>query len=167
MAPWSLVLSKSGWLWIFNTLCRTDHPYLIAWLFRTHSLNWDWLKDHIKLLFSFCCCFCSVAKLWQTLWDPMVCSTPDLPVFHYLLEFAQIQVHWVGDVSPSICHEVMGPDAVIFVFWMLSFKPTFSLYSFTFIKRLFSSSSLSAIGEGNGALLQYSCPENPMDRGAW
>ena len=28
---------------------------------------------------------------------------------------------------------------------MLSFKPTFSLYSFTFTKRLFSSSSLSAI----------------------
>ena len=34
----------------------------------------------------------------------------------------------------------MGPDAMIFVFWMLSFKPTFSLSSFTFIKRLFSSS---------------------------
>ena len=43
-------------------------------------------------------------------------------------------------VSPSICHfEVMGPNAMIFVFWMLSFKPTFSLCSFTFIKRLFSS----------------------------
>ena len=28
-------------------------------------------------------------------------------------------------VSPSICHEVMGPDAMIFVFWMLRFKPTF------------------------------------------
>ena len=40
-------------------------------------------------------------------------------------------------VSPSICHEVMGPDAMILVFWMLSFKPTFSLSSFTFIKRLF------------------------------
>ena len=39
----------------------------------------------------------------------------------------------------------MGPDAMIFVFWMLSFKPTFSLSSFTFIKRLFSSSLLSAI----------------------
>ena len=24
-------------------------------------------------------------------------------------------------VSPSISHEVMGPDAMIFVFWMLSF----------------------------------------------
>ena len=28
-------------------------------------------------------------------------------------------------VSPSTCHEVMGPDAMILVFWMLSFKPTF------------------------------------------
>ena len=28
-------------------------------------------------------------------------------------------------VSPSICHEVIGQDAVIFAFWMLSFKPVF------------------------------------------
>ena len=48
-------------------------------------------------------------------------------------------------VSPSISHEVMGLDAMILVYWMLSFKPTFSFSSFTFIKRLFSSSSLSAI----------------------
>ena len=39
----------------------------------------------------------------------------------------------------------MGPDAMIFVFWMLSFKPTFSLSSFTFIK---SCSLLSAIKGG-------------------
>ena len=51
----------------------------------------------------------------------------------------------VSTVCPSISHEVMGPDAMILVFWMLSFKPTFSLSSFSFIKRLFSSSSLSAI----------------------
>ena len=38
-------------------------------------------------------------------------------------------------LSPSICHEVMGPDAMILVFWMLSFKSTFSLSSFTYIKR--------------------------------
>ena len=48
-------------------------------------------------------------------------------------------------VSPSICYEVMGPDAMILVFWTLSLKPTFSLSSLSFIKRLFSSSSLSAI----------------------
>ena len=48
----------------------------------------------------------------------------------------------------------MGPDAIILVFWMLSFKPTFSLSSFTFIKRLFSSSSLSAIRVVSSAYLR-------------
>ena len=33
----------------------------------------------------------------------------------------------VSIVSPTICHEVIGPDAMILVFWMLSFKPTFSM----------------------------------------
>ena len=47
--------------------------------------------------------------------------------------------------SPSICHEVIGPDAMILVFLMLSFEPAFSLSSFIFIKSLFSFSSLSAI----------------------
>ena len=50
------------------------------------------------------------------------------------------KVYTVSNVSQSISHEVKGPDAIIFVFWMLSFKSTFSLFSFTFIKRLFSSS---------------------------
>ena len=36
----------------------------------------------------------------------------------------------------SICHQVMGLDAIILVLWMLSFKPAFS-HSFTLIKRLF------------------------------
>ena len=62
-----------------------------------------------------------------------------------ILEPKKIKSATVSTVSPSFCHEVMGPDAKIFVFWMLSFKPAFSLSSFTFIKRLFSSSSLSAI----------------------
>ena len=36
----------------------------------------------------------------------------------------------ISIVSPSICHEVMGPDAMIFILWTLSFKPTFSLFHF-------------------------------------
>ena len=60
----------------------------------------------------------------------------------------------VSIVSPSISHEIMGPDAMILVFWMLSFKPTFSLFSFTFIKRLFSSSSLSVIRVVSSAYLR-------------
>ena len=57
-------------------------------------------------------------------------------------------------VSPSISHEVMGPDVMILVFWMFNFKPTFSLSSFTFSKRLFSSSSLSAIRVVSSAYLR-------------
>ena len=69
-----------------------------------------------------------------------------------ILEPPEIKSVTVPIVSSSICHEVMGPDAMIFVFWMLSFKSTFSLSSFTFIKRLFSS-SLSAIRVVSSAYL--------------
>ena len=62
-----------------------------------------------------------------------------------ILEPPKMKSDSASTVSPSIFHEVMGPDAMILVFWMLSFKPTFSLSSFTFIRRLFHSSSLSAI----------------------
>ena len=55
---------------------------------------------------------------------------------------------------PIYFHDVMGPDAMIFVFWMLSLKPAFSLSSFTFTKRLFSSSSLSAIKVVSSAYLR-------------
>ena len=44
-----------------------------------------------------------------------------------ILEPPKIKSDTVSIVSTSICHEVMGPDAMILVFWMLSFKPTFSL----------------------------------------
>ena len=57
-----------------------------------------------------------------------------------ILEPKKIKYLTVSIVSPSICHEVMGPDAMILIFWMLSFTPTFSVSSFTFIRRLFSSS---------------------------
>ena len=53
-----------------------------------------------------------------------------------------------------MCHEVMGPDAMIFIFWMLNFKPTFSHSSFTLIKRLFSSSLLSTIRVVSSAYLK-------------
>ena len=63
-----------------------------------------------------------------------------------ILEPKKIKSATISIVYPSFCHEVMGPNATVFVFWVLSFKPGFSLSSFTFIKRFFSSSSFSAIG---------------------
>ena len=44
-----------------------------------------------------------------------------------ILEPPKIKSVTVSIVSPSLCHEVMRPDAMILVFWMLSFKPTFPL----------------------------------------
>ena len=54
-----------------------------------------------------------------------------------ILEPKKINSITAPTFSPSICHEVMGPDAMILVFWTLSFKPAFSLTSFTLIKKLF------------------------------
>ena len=62
-----------------------------------------------------------------------------------ILEPKKIKSVIISIDSPSICYEVMGSDIMILVFLMLSFKPAFSLSSFTFIKRLLSSSSLSAM----------------------
>ena len=73
-----------------------------------------------------------------------------------VLEPKELKSVTVSIVSPSICYEVMGPDAMILVFWMLSFKPTFSLSCFTFIKRLFSSSSLTDFpGGSDGKVSSY------------
>ena len=64
--------------------------------------------------------------------------------FAVILEPKKIKPVTVSIFCRSICHEVMGSDTMILVFWMLNFKPAFSLSSFTFIKRLFSS-LLSAV----------------------
>ena len=48
-----------------------------------------------------------------------------------ILEPQKIKPATVSTFSPSISYDVMGPDAMIFIFWMLSFKPTFPLSSFT------------------------------------
>ena len=74
--------------------------------------------------------------------------------FAVILEPKKIKSLIVSTVSPSICHEVMRLDAMILVFWKLSLKPTFSLSSFTFIKRLFSAYLLSAIRVVSSAYLR-------------
>jgi len=48
-----------------------------------------------------------------------------------ILEPKKIKSVTVSIISPSIFHEVMGPDVMILVSWVLSFKPAFSLSSFT------------------------------------
>ena len=68
-----------------------------------------------------------------------------------ILEPPKIKSVTVSVVSSSICHKVMEPDAM---FLNGSFKPAFSLSSFTFIKRLFRSPLLSAIRVVSSAYLR-------------
>ena len=74
-----------------------------------------------------------------------------------ILEPKKIESVIVLTFLPSICHEVMGPDAMILVFLIFSFKLALSLSSFTLIKRLFSSSSPSAIRVVSFAYLGFPC----------
>ena len=84
----------------------------------------------------------------------------------------------VSIVFATICHEVMGPDTMILVFWMLRLSQL--LHSP--LSPCGSDSKASALnagdlgsipgsgrfsGEGNGNPLQYSCLENPMGGRAW
>ena len=68
-------------------------------------------KTH--LIHSNCFCCHSVAKLFATLCSSMDCSMPDSSVLHYLLEFAQIHVHWVIDaIQPSHPPWPLSPPAL-------------------------------------------------------
>ena len=63
----------------------------------------------------FSCYYYPVAKSCSTLFDSMDCSIPGSSVLHYLLEFAQIYVHWVNDtVSPSHLLPSIFPSIKVF-----------------------------------------------------
>ena len=97
---------------LFNMLSR----FVIAFLPRSKHLLFSWLESPSTVILS-------LRKLSLSLF----------PLFLHLYSSPSSLI-----VSPLHCHEVMGPDAMILVLWMLSFKSAFSLSSFTFIKKLFS-----------------------------
>ena len=72
-----------------------------------------------------------------------------------ILEPEKIRSATISNFSPSIYHEVMRPVTMVLVFWMLSFKAAFSFSSFTSLKRLFSSSSFSAVRVLSPVRLRY------------
>ena len=54
-------------------------------------------------------------SLCPTLWDPMNCSTPGLPVHHQLQGTTQTHVHWVGDAIQS-SHPLSSPSPPALIF---------------------------------------------------
>ena len=88
-------------------------------------------------------------------------SKQHLILWLLLLSAMILEPNKINSVTVSIFSPVclpwshgMGLDAMILVIWMLSLKRDFSLSSFTFIKRLFSSSLLSAIRVVSSAYLR-------------
>ena len=67
-----------------------------------HSRKYKWLKlvcypTLLRQQIHYTHQFSWVAQLCPTLCNPMDCSMPSFPVLHYLPEFAQTQVSWIGD----------------------------------------------------------------------
>ena len=79
----------------FKSLCVIESKAYLLWI------EYSWW------------CF-PVVNLCPTLCDPVDCSTPGLPGPHYLPEFAQIHVHWIGDaIQPSYPLLSFSPFAFI------------------------------------------------------
>ena len=130
-------------------MVQLSHPYLTTG--KTIALTrWTFVSKVMSLLFNMLSRFV-IAFLPRS--EYLLISWLQSPSA-VILEPEKRKSVTVSMVSPPICHEVMGLDAMLFVLWMLSFKPAFSLSSCTFIKRLFSSSSLSAIRVVSSAYLR-------------
>ena len=93
--------------------------------------------------FLFVCLFVYLFVLISWLQSPFAEILEPKKIICHCFHCFPIFSPWSGETR---CHDLY--------FWMLSFKPTFSLSSFTFFRRLFSSSSLSAIREVSSAYLK-------------
>ena len=87
---WEGSLEENGYMYMYGWA-----PLLSTW--NDHNIA-NWLSVQ----------FSSIAQSCRTLWDPIDCSTIGFPVYHQLLELAQIHVHRVGDaIQPS--HPLSSP----------------------------------------------------------
>ena len=111
--------SKASILWRSAFfIVQLSHPYMTTG--KTTALTrWAFVGKVMSLLFNM------LSRLVITFLSGRKClliswlQSPSAVI----LEPRIIKSDTVSTVSPSISHEVMGPDAMIFVFWMLSFKP--------------------------------------------
>ena len=103
---------------VISLLFNTLSRFVIAFLPRSKYLLISWLQLPLEVVL-----------------EPKNMKSVSISFFSHFLPWS----------DGTGCHDVKGPYVIMLVFWKLSFKPAFSLFSFTFIKRLFSSSSVSAI----------------------
>ena len=145
--PWRLTglisLLSKGLSRVFSSTTIWKHQFLQAQAFlwsSSHICTWlleiSWLWLYRPLSAKWCFCFWICCRFVIAFLPRSKCLNFRAPVTIHS-DFGA-QENKICHCFPFYLHEVMGPDAMILVFWMLSFKPVFSLSSFTFIKRLYS-----------------------------
>ena len=90
LLPHAATSTQQWWVKFWNFLCSALGACFILFCpLKGHLMLWSWG-------------YRSVTKSCPSLWDPMDCSTPGIPVLHRVLEFSQTHVHWVDDaIQPS------------------------------------------------------------------
>ena len=126
-----------------------SHPYMTTGKIIALTI-WTFVGTVMSLLFNmlsrFVIAFLPKSKRLLILWLQSLSAV--------VLESKKIKSTTASTFPPFICYEVVGLDAMILVFWILSFKSAFSLSSFIFIKKLFSFSVFSAIRVVSSAYLR-------------
>ena len=145
-----------------SLLSNMPSRFVIAFIPRSKSLLISWIQSQSAVILFSSFQLLSRIRLFATPWIAAHQASQSITNFWSSLILTSIKMVaqenkivkyiTISTFPPSICHEVMIPDAVILVFW-ISFKLAFS-FSFTFIKRLFSFSFLSAIRVVSSAYLR-------------
>ena len=107
MGQWSMCVCRGdGGKWVLLPLLGAhSHGLVVPSGDRIRVGLWGATSWEVLHLSS----FSSLAQSCPTLCDPMVCSTPGLPVHQQLPELAQTHVHWVSDaIQPS--HPLSSPS---------------------------------------------------------
>jgi len=124
--------SKASILWHSAFfIVQLSHPYMTTGK-TTVLTRWTFASKVMCLLFNILSRLVIVFLTWSKRFLISWLQSPSVVIS----EPPQIKSVTISIVSQSISYEVMGPDAMILVFWPLNFKPAFSLSPFIFIKRL-------------------------------
>ena len=105
-----------GLAYLSPSLVKQIPQLTLLWFFQSSPFLFGYfLKRFYFVLQCVCVCVCSVTRSCPTLCNPMECSIPVFPVLLYLVEFAQIHVHWsllpfkhITQAAPSSLKVALG-----------------------------------------------------------
>ena len=104
-----LFFEALSFLYFVTAIWKTNIP--INWMLALETWSdsgWKfWQEYYLGDIVPFICS--SVAQTCPILWDPMDYSMPGFPFLHYLPEFAQTHVRWVGDAI-QLSHPLSTPS---------------------------------------------------------